>query len=102
MLGQLTAGAAQALGVRPGARVISGTPDLQSAAIGSGAVRDFEAHLYLGTSSWTLCHVPFKKTMVNAGASLPSGIPGRYLGGCVQETGGACLNFLREQHSIRR
>ena len=46
----------------PGIPVVGGTPDLQSAAIGSGAVRDFEGHLYVGTSSWLTCHVPFKKT----------------------------------------
>ena len=49
-------------GSPPGIPVVGGTPDVQSAAIGSGAVRDFEGHLYIGTSSWLTCHVPFKKT----------------------------------------
>ncbi len=76
---------------------MTGTPDLHSAAIGSGAVRDYEPHLYLGTSAWVLCHVPFKKTDPLHGiAALPAGIPGRYLAGSVQETGGACLTFLRD------
>lgn len=95
LLGSLTAEAAADLGLSPGVPVVTGTPDLHSAAIGSGAVADFAPHLYVGTSSWLLCHVPFKKTdpLHNIG-SLPAGIPGRYLGGCVQETGGACLTFL--------
>ncbi len=97
VLGPLSKQAAAELGLSPNAQVVMGTPDLHSAAIGSGAVADFAPHLYVGTSSWVLCHVPFKKTdpLHNIGA-LPSGVPGRYLAGSVQETGGACLTFLRD------
>ena len=74
-----------------------GTPDVQSAAIGSGAVRDYAGHLYIGTSSWLACHVPFKKTdILHNMASLPSAIPGRYLLTNEQESAGACLTFLRD------
>ena len=77
---------------------MAGTPDLQSAAIGSGATRDFQAHLYVGTSSWLTCHVPFKKTdMLRNIASLPSAIPGRYFVADEQETAGAALTFLRDR-----
>ena len=71
--------------------------DLHSAAVGSGAVADFDGHLYIGTSSWISCHVPFKKTdaLTNI-ASIPSGIPGRYLVADEHETGGACLTWLRD------
>ena len=75
-----------------------GTPDLQSAAIGSGATRDYQAHLYVGTSSWLTCHVPFKKTdLLHNMASLPSPIPGRYFVADEQETAGAALTFLRDR-----
>ena len=74
-----------------------GSPDVQSAAVGSGAVNDFESHLYIGTSSWLTCHVPFKKTDIFHNlASLPSGIPGRYLLTNEQECAGVCLQFLRD------
>lgn len=97
VLGELTATAADALGLRAGIPVVMGTPDVQSAAVGSGAVRNFEGHLYVGTSSWLTCHVPFKKTdIVNKMASLPSAIPGRYLIANEQETAGKCLSFLRD------
>jgi xylulokinase len=76
---------------------VGGTPDLQSAAIGSGAVRDFEGHLYVGTSSWLSCHVPFKKTDLFHGiASLPSPLPGKYYVADEQEVAGASLNWLRD------
>jgi xylulokinase len=98
IVGPLLAGPAAALGVRPGIPVVAGTPDLQSAAIGSGATRDFQAHLYVGTSSWLTCHVPFKKTDIFRNiASLPSAIPGRYFIADEQETAGAALTFLRDR-----
>jgi xylulokinase len=74
-----------------------GAPDLHTAAIGAGAVRDFAAHLYIGTSSWLTCHVPFKKTdLLHNMASLPAAIPGRYLLINEQENAGGCLAFLRD------
>jgi xylulokinase len=97
VLGTVRKEVADELGIRPDVTVIMGTPDVQAAAIGSGAVKDFEAHFYVGTSAWLTCHVPFKKTDIVSGiASLPSAIPGRYFVANEQETAGACLTFLRD------
>jgi xylulokinase len=97
VLGPLSPDIAREWGLREDVRVVMGSPDIHSAAIGSGAVRDYEAHLYIGTSSWLTCHVPFKKTdIVHSLAALPSAIPGRYLLTDEQETAGACLQFLRD------
>ncbi|MHA1325662.1 MAG: xylulokinase, partial [Candidatus Helarchaeota archaeon] len=88
---------ADEIGLERDVKVVMGSPDLQSAAIGSGAVRDFETHVYIGTSSWVICHVPFKKTDIFHNiASLPSSIPGKYFAASEQETAGACLSFLRD------
>ncbi|MGD1011263.1 MAG: FGGY-family carbohydrate kinase [Acidimicrobiales bacterium] len=98
VLGPLTRTAAADLGVQEAIPVVVGTPDVQSAAIGSGATLDYQAHLYVGTSSWLTCHVPFKKTdLFHNIASLPSPIPGRYLIMDEQETAGGCLTFLRDR-----
>ena len=98
VLGGLAPDAAEELGLVPGTPVVTGTGDLHSAAVGSGAVEDFAGHLYIGTSSWISCHVPFKKTSaVNNITSIPSGIPGRYLVADEHETGGACLTWLRDR-----
>lgn len=97
VVGELTVDAAAALGLPAGVPVVGGTPDVQSAAIGSGAVRDFEGHLYIGTSSWITCHVPFKKTdVLHNIASLPSPLPGKYYVADEQEAGGACIEWLRD------
>lgn len=97
ILGTLTEKAAMEIGLNPQVRVVLGSPDHQSACIGSGAVRDYEAHLYIGTSSWVECMVPFKKTdILHAIASFPTAIPGKYQ--CVneQDLAGGCLTFLAE------
>ena len=97
ILGPLTPAAARHLGLPPDLPVVMGAPDLHTAAIGAGAVRDFDAHLYIGTSSWLTCHVPFKKTdLLHNMASLPAAIPGRYLLVNEQENAGGCLTFLRD------
>jgi xylulokinase len=97
VLGPIKSDTAAALGVPEGIPVVMGTPDIHSAALGSGAVDDYAGHLYIGTSSWLTCHIPFKKTDIfhNMGA-LPSAIPERYFIANEQESAGACLKFLRD------
>lgn len=93
----LRADAAREWGLRDDVKVVMGSPDIHTAAIGSGAARDFETHLYIGTSSWLICHVPFKKTdLFHNMAALPSAIPGRYLLTNEQECAGVCLQHLRD------
>jgi len=97
VIGTLTQKAAAELGLNESTKVVGGTPDVPAAAVGSGAVGDFEGHLYVGTSSWLTCHVPFKKTdIAHNMASLPSALPGRYFIGNEQETAGACIAWLRD------
>jgi xylulokinase len=97
ILGPLKKEIAAELGLKESTPVIGGTPDVPSAGVGSGAVRDYEGHLYIGTSSWLSAHVPFKKTDIfhNFG-SFPSPIPGRYLILTEQECAGKCLTWLRD------
>lgn len=88
---------ARELGLNEDTKVVMGTPDMHSAAIGSGAVDDFAGHLYIGTSSWLLCHVPFKKTdLFHNMGSLPSAIPGKYLLINEQDIAAEALHFLRD------
>lgn len=97
LLGPLQAAAASELGLGEHVQVVVGTPDLHAAALGSGAVRDFAGHIYIGTSVWLTCHVPFKRTDLRHNmASLPSPIPGRYFIANEQEVGGSALAFLQQ------
>lgn len=98
VVGTLLPAVADELGLPLTTRVVAGSIDTTSAAIGSGAVADFEAHLYLGTSSWFAAHVPFKKTDVGSSlASVPCAIPGKYLMTVMQTTAGGNLAFLKNQ-----
>ncbi|WP_426731748.1 xylulokinase [Myxococcus faecalis] len=97
VLGPLSPRAASELGLSEDVRVVTGAPDILAAAVGSGAVRDFEAHLCVGTSSWLCCHVPYKKSdLFHQMASVPSALPGRYLLANEQESAGICLTFLKD------
>jgi xylulokinase len=98
VLGALTPQAAGELGLSPKVQVVVGSPDVHATAIGSGAVKDYQPHLYIGTSSWISCHIPFKRTLAQASiASLPSSIPDRYLVLDEQDWAAGCLNFILEK-----
>ena len=95
VLGPVLGDVADRMGLRRGTVVVAGSPDHQCACIGSGAVRDFEGHVYIGTSSWVQCIVPFKRTdVLHSIASFPTAIPGRYQSVNEQDMAGGCLDFL--------
>ena len=93
VLSDLLPEVASEMGLPPGVKVVMGSPDHQCACIGSGAVRDFEGHVYIGTSSWVQCIVPFKKTdVLHSIASFqpPAKVPERRR----KDIAGGCLDFL--------
>ena len=97
VLGPVRQEVAAELGLREDVQVVMGSPDVQAAALGSGAVRDYEGHIYVGTSSWIVAHVPFKKTDIFHGiASIPSSIPDKYIVVNEQETAGGVLTYLKD------
>jgi len=95
ILGTISRDVADEIGLNPDVKVVMGAADHEAALVGSGAVRDFEGHIYIGTSSWVECIVPFKKTdAIHSIATLPAAIPGRYQ--CIneQDIAGGSLSFL--------
>ncbi|GIX43265.1 MAG: carbohydrate kinase [Leptospiraceae bacterium] len=98
VIGTILPEVAKQLELRGDVKVVSGTPDIQSAIIGSGAVKDYEGHIYIGTSSWISTHVPFKKTdLLHNMASLPAALPGKYFVANDQETAGYSLTYFIEK-----
>lgn len=96
VVGDLLPERAAELGIEP-VPVVASSPDITSAAVGSGQVADGAMHLYIGTSGWLSGHVPFKRTDVFHNiAALPSSIPGRYLVCTEQQTAGRSLDHLRD------
>ncbi len=97
VVGTLTAEAAAELGLPTSVQVVAGTGDTTAAAVGSGAVEDYAAHLYIGTSAWLSCHVPYKRTDLRRSiASLPAVVPGRYWVATVQDVAGKAIDWLIE------
>ena len=95
VVGPILRSAARELGVGEHVQVVTGTGDTLAAAVGSGAIADFDTHLYVGTSSWLSCHVPFKRTDArHAIASLPSIVPGRYWVASIQDVAGKAIDWL--------
>lgn len=97
LLGTLLPEVADEIGLGRDTKVVMGSPDHQCALVGSGAVRDYEGHVYVGTSSWVQCIVPFKKSDIfHAIASFPTAIPGKYQSVNEQDIAGGCLGFLAD------
>lgn len=98
VLGPLLPQVAQALGLPASTCVVAGAVDASAAAIGSGAVDDYRAHLYIGTSSWLAAHLPRKQTSVATQlAAVPCALPDKYLMIGLQTAAGANLAFLRDR-----
>ncbi len=98
VVGTVTPEIAAAWGLLPTTKVVTATGDVHSAVVGSGALADYQGHLYIGTSSWLSCHVPWKRTdLLHNQASLPSALPGRYFIANEHETAGECLDHLIDQ-----
>lgn len=85
------------LGLGAGVAVVTGTPDLHSASVGAGTLENFQCHLAISTTSWISCPVGAKKTdAIHQIATVP-GVLGHYLVANNHETGGACLQWLRDR-----
>jgi xylulokinase len=97
VIAEVAPGVAAELGLPGGVQVVTGAPDLHSAASGAGAVNDYEAHMALSTTSWVSCPIPTKKTdVMHSIASVPGLTPDRYLVANSQETAGRAFQWLRD------
>jgi xylulokinase len=98
VVGDLTADAASATGLRAGTRVVMGGGDGPIAAVGAGIVApDDGAYVSLGTSSWisfasdTPVYDPLMRTM-----TFDNVVPGSYVPTATMQAGGAALAWVSE------
>jgi xylulokinase len=99
VIGTVQDAVARELGLPPGVQVVTGTPDLHSAACGAGCVVDFQTHMAISTTSWISCPVPFKKTdILHQIATVPGlGVAGgKYVVANNHDTSGLCLQWMRD------
>ena len=97
IVGGLTKEAASALKLDEGTPVYGGCDDTQSAAVGTGAIGEGQAHIYLGTSAWV--GVTTKKALKfkHGAACLQSADPDMNLLVGITESAGANLEWLIER-----
>lgn len=98
IIGTLLPDVADAIGLPATMPVVAGAIDNTAAAIGAGTQSDYDAHLYMGSSSWIAAHVPFKKTNVLTQiASVPCAMPQKYLMMAMQSSGASNIAFLKDR-----
>ena len=99
VVGPLLPAVADELGLAHGTPVIVGAGDNHTAAIGAGAVRDYETAAVVGTSGFLSAHVPAKKTdLLNFIGTVPSPLPGRHLIFAEQGGAGRVLDAFLNTH----
>jgi xylulokinase len=96
-VGGLTHLAAQELGLLEGTPVFAGAGDAMAAAIGSGAVKDGEGHICLGTSGFVGIVTSRRVAGKRGVAFLQSADPHKFLMIAETETAGACLKWAAKE-----
>jgi xylulokinase len=98
--GGLTRDAAEEMGLKEGTPVFTGTGDVPSATVGSGAVIDGKGHVYIGSSGWIAVTVPKARNDGPKGiVSIASADPSRYILLSETESAGACFKWFCEHLS---
>jgi xylulokinase len=101
VVGKLTAGAAEEMGLVEGIPVLGGGGDLSLISVGAGCFDLHDTHVYTGTSGWVVATVD--KRMTDIGgliASILGAIPGWYNYVAEQETAGRCLQWVRDHLAL--
>jgi xylulokinase len=101
LIGPVRPEVASELGMGPGAQVVTGTPDLHSAALGCGAIGEGEPHMSISTTSWISLPFPRKKTdAFRSIATVPGLDSSSYLVANNHEAAGLCLRWLRDSFTL--
>lgn len=94
LVGTLTATAAEQLGLSINTRVYGGCDDTQSAAVGTTAIGESEAHIYVGTSAWVGVSTAKNLKFKNAAVCLQSADPNMNLVVGITESAGVNTEWL--------
>ena len=101
LIGTVLPEVASQLGISPEAQVVTGTPDLHSAALGCGAIGEGQAHITISTTSWISLPFPRKKTdPLHSIATVPGLDSSSYLVANNHEAAGLCLRWLRDSFTL--
>ena len=97
LIGSVAPAIAAELGLAADVQVVTGTPDLHSAAIGAGTAEQGQAHITISTTAWISLPVARKKTdAIHSIATVPGLDSSSYLVANNHEAAGLCLRWLRD------
>jgi xylulokinase len=83
-------------GLPDGLPVITGSGDLLTSAIGSGAITPGDLHINIGTAGWAATHCPEAAVdIAHYVGTIASGMPGKFLLLSKQETLGGALDWVK-------
>lgn len=94
IVGGLTEDAVKEMGLSGSIPVFGGCDDTQSAAIGTGANKEGQAHIYLGTSAWVGVMTRKNHKFKNGAVCLQSADPNMNLVVGITESAGANLEWI--------
>ncbi len=95
--GVLTTEAAQQCGLLAGTPIFGGGGDAAGAAVGAGAVREGDGHIYLGTSGWVGVVTSKTPTGRHGVVCIHSADPEKTMLFAEMETAGACLKWIADE-----
>jgi len=94
--GNITEAFSRNTGIPKGIPVITGSGDLLTSAIGSGATATGDLHINIGTAGWVATHHPKAAVdMKHYVGTIASGMPGKFLLLSKQETLGGALDWAK-------
>jgi xylulokinase len=102
LVGGLTPKAAEEMGLLPGIGVYGGCDDTQSAAVGTTAMGEGEAHIYAGTSAWVGVITEKAPKFKNGVFTLQSADPAKNIVVCITESAGANTGWLIDTYYATR
>lgn len=97
LIGTLTPKAAEELGLDTSVSIFGGCDDTQSAALGTGAIQEQSAHIYLGTSAWIGVTAKKDYGFKNGAACIQSAMPDKNLVVGITESAGVNIDWLIKQ-----
>jgi xylulokinase len=97
VVGNLTKEASHELGLTENTRVVCGCGDVPAVGIGSGAIKNGDPHLYMGSSGWIALHTDKPLFDLSGVGTICSGDPSKLLLLGQMENAGACLKWFKDE-----
>jgi xylulokinase len=97
IVGNLTKEGAHELGLSEKTQVVCGCGDVQAVGIGSGAIKNGNPHLYMGSSAWIAMHTDKFMADLSGAGTICSGDPSKLILVGTTDNAGNTLKWFKDQ-----